>query len=80
MNYQTTLQGHTLFIRGEQCGGTWRRLRIKRFLQTALLAAVVLIYVEANGQGVILKSPAGACFELTVTDAGALTTAVVTCP
>lgn len=38
------------------------------------------IYVEANGQGVILKSPGGVCFELTVTDAGALTTAVVACP
>ena len=38
------------------------------------------IYVEANGQGVILKSPAGGCFELTVTDVGALTTAVVACP
>jgi hypothetical protein len=38
------------------------------------------IYVEANGQGVILKSPGGACFELTVTDAGALATAAVACP
>ncbi len=38
------------------------------------------IYVESNGQGVILKSPAGSCFELTVNNAGALTTAAVTCP
>ncbi|HET6647015.1 MAG TPA: hypothetical protein VFH01_06780 [Pyrinomonadaceae bacterium] len=38
------------------------------------------IYVEANGQGVILKSPSGACFELTVTNDGALTTTVVACP
>jgi hypothetical protein len=38
------------------------------------------IYVEANGQGVILKSPSGACFELTVTDAGALTTTAIACP
>ena len=38
------------------------------------------IFVEANGQGVILKSPSGACFELTVTDAGALTTTAIACP
>jgi hypothetical protein len=38
------------------------------------------IYVEASGQGVILKSPGGSCFEMTVTDAGALTTAAVACP
>ncbi len=38
------------------------------------------IYVEANGQGVILKSPGGACFELTVTNAGALAIAAVACP
>jgi hypothetical protein len=38
------------------------------------------IYVEANGQGVILKAPGGACFELTVTNAGALTTTPVACP
>lgn len=38
------------------------------------------IYVEANGQGVVLKSPGGACFELSVTDTGALATAAVTCP
>lgn len=38
------------------------------------------IYVEANGQGVVLKSPGGACVELTVTDAGSLTTAAVACP
>ncbi len=38
------------------------------------------VYVEANGQGVILKSPAGGCFELTVTNTGALTTAALACP
>jgi hypothetical protein len=38
------------------------------------------IYVEASGQGVILKSPSGACFELTVTNAGALMTTAMTCP
>ena len=38
------------------------------------------IYIEANGQGVILRSPGGACFELTVTNAGALAIAAVTCP
>ena len=38
------------------------------------------IYVEANGQGVILKAPGGACFELTVTNAGALAIAPVSCP
>ncbi len=37
------------------------------------------IYVEANGQGIILKSPGGACFELTVTDTGVLTTVVIAC-
>ena len=38
------------------------------------------IYVDAIGQGVILRSPTGACFELTVSNTGALTTAPVTCP
>jgi hypothetical protein len=38
------------------------------------------IYIEANGQGLILKSPNGSCFELTVSDAGALTALGVTCP
>lgn len=38
------------------------------------------IYVEANGQGMILKSPNGSCFELTVSDAGALTIAAAACP
>jgi hypothetical protein len=38
------------------------------------------IYVESNGQGVILKSPNGSCFELTVSDAGALTIAAIACP
>ncbi|HEX6625959.1 MAG TPA: hypothetical protein VF064_19740, partial [Pyrinomonadaceae bacterium] len=38
------------------------------------------LYIEANGQGVVLKSPGGSCFELTVTDAGALAAAGVPCP
>jgi hypothetical protein len=38
------------------------------------------IYLEANGQGVVLKSPNGSCFELTVSDAGALTIAAIACP
>jgi hypothetical protein len=38
------------------------------------------IYIEANGQGMILKSPNGSCFEMTVSDGGALTTAPVACP
>jgi hypothetical protein len=38
------------------------------------------IYVEANGQGMILKSPNGSCFELTVNDAGALTVTGAVCP
>ena len=38
------------------------------------------IYVEANGQGVILKSPNGSCFELTVTDAGTFASTPVACP
>jgi hypothetical protein len=46
----------------------------------AKLHVVGKVYVEARGQGVILMSPGGKCFELTVTDSGALTTAPVTCP
>ena len=38
------------------------------------------IYLEANGQGMILKSPNGSCFEVTVTDAGALTVTAKPCP
>lgn len=38
------------------------------------------IYIEANGQGMILKSPNGSCFEMTVTDAGTLAAAPVVCP
>ncbi len=38
------------------------------------------LFVDASGQGVILKAPSGACFELTVTDAGALTTTAIACP
>ncbi len=47
--------------------------------KTRLHVASGKIYVEAN-QDVILKSAKGACFELTVRDAGALTTAVIACP
>ena len=38
------------------------------------------VYVNTVGNGLILRSPNGSCFRLTVTDAGALTTASVTCP
>jgi hypothetical protein len=38
------------------------------------------IYVEANGQGMIMKSQNGSCFELTVSDAGALTISGIVCP
>ncbi|HZM91615.1 MAG TPA: DNRLRE domain-containing protein [Blastocatellia bacterium] len=38
------------------------------------------MYLEANGQGMILKSPSGSCFELTVSDAGALTITPTACP
>jgi hypothetical protein len=48
--------------------------------RTKLHLAGGKIYVEANGQGVILKAPGGACFELTVTDAGALAVTAVACP
>jgi hypothetical protein len=46
----------------------------------AKLRVLGKVYVEANDQGVILKAPNGACFELTVTNAGALTTVAITCP
>ncbi len=38
------------------------------------------IYVEADGQGIILKSPDGTCYEITVANGGTLGTASVTCP
>jgi hypothetical protein len=38
------------------------------------------IYVSTVGKGIILKSPNGSCFRVTVSDAGALGTAGVTCP
>ena len=38
------------------------------------------LFVGQAGQGIILKSPNGTCYLLTVSDAGALTTASVTCP
>ncbi|HXG66015.1 MAG TPA: DNRLRE domain-containing protein [Blastocatellia bacterium] len=38
------------------------------------------VYLEANGQGMIMKSPNGSCFELTVSDAGALTITATACP
>lgn len=38
------------------------------------------VFVGTLGSGVILKSPNGSCFRLTVSDAGALTAVGVTCP
>jgi parallel beta-helix repeat protein len=38
------------------------------------------VYVTTIGTGLILKSPNGSCFRLTVSDSGALSTAAVTCP
>jgi trimeric autotransporter adhesin len=38
------------------------------------------IYIEANGQGMVMKAPNGSCFELTVSDAGTLTTTGIACP
>jgi hypothetical protein len=38
------------------------------------------IYIEANGQGMILKSPNGSCFEMTVTDTGTFASTPVACP
>jgi hypothetical protein len=38
------------------------------------------MYIEANGQGVVMKSPNGTCFELTVSDAGVLTVNATACP
>ena len=38
------------------------------------------LYVDAFGQGVVLRAPSGSCFELTVTNAGALTSTAVACP
>ncbi|MBN1597445.1 MAG: hypothetical protein JW894_04080 [Bacteroidales bacterium] len=38
------------------------------------------VYVETIGSGVILKSPDGNCWKITVNNSGALTTTPVTCP
>jgi hypothetical protein len=38
------------------------------------------VYVNTIGNGVILRSPNGSCFRITVSDAGALGTTSVTCP
>ena len=38
------------------------------------------VYVQAFGEGIILQAPGGACFELTVTNAGTLKIAGVPCP
>jgi hypothetical protein len=48
--------------------------------KTKLHLARGRIYVESNGQGLIMKSPNGSCFELTVSDAGLLTILATTCP
>ncbi len=38
------------------------------------------VYVGSTGSGVILRSPNGSCFRVTVSNAGALATAAVACP
>jgi hypothetical protein len=38
------------------------------------------VYVNSIGSGVIIRSPNGSCFRITVSDAGALSTAGITCP
>jgi hypothetical protein len=38
------------------------------------------VIVSSPGKGVILTSPSGNCFRLTVSDAGALSTTAITCP
>jgi hypothetical protein len=38
------------------------------------------IFIESNGQGLILKSQGGSCFELTVSDLGALIILPTLCP
>lgn len=38
------------------------------------------LYIGTAAQGVILKSPAGTCYRITVSNAGVLSTALVTCP
>jgi hypothetical protein len=48
--------------------------------RTKLHVAGGRVYVDAGGQGVVLRAPGGACFELTVTNTGALTTTAVACP
>lgn len=48
--------------------------------KTKLHVAGGKIYIEANGQGIILKSPNASCFEVTVNDMGVLETVPVSCP
>jgi hypothetical protein len=48
--------------------------------KTQLHLAGGRLYIDTSGQGVVLKAPGGACFELRVTDAGALTTTATACP
>lgn len=38
------------------------------------------VYVNSIGSGVIIRSPNGSCFRITVSDAGVLGTTTVTCP
>ncbi len=38
------------------------------------------IYADTVGNGIILRSPSGACWRITASNAGALTTSSVTCP
>jgi hypothetical protein len=38
------------------------------------------LFIDANNQGVVLRSPNGACFELKVSDAGGLVVTAIACP
>ena len=38
------------------------------------------VYLSTQGQGIILRSPNGSCFELTVDNGGSLTSTSITCP
>ena len=38
------------------------------------------VYVESIGNGVIIKSPDGTCYRVTVANGGALVTTAVICP
>lgn len=38
------------------------------------------VYINGAGQGVVLKSPIGDCYEITVSSVGSLTTTPIVCP